>query len=41
MKTNSNNKIRKSNSKPKRPLTSKSQYRISPNTLATDESKKL
>ena len=41
MKTNSNNKIRKSNSKPKRPLTSKPQYRISPNTLATDESKKL
>ena len=45
MKTNlnSNNKIRKSNSKPKqkRPLTSQGRYKINPNILASDETKKL
>ena len=41
MKISSNNKIRKNNSKPKRPLTAKPTYKISQNIMATDESKKL
>ena len=41
--SNSNNKIKKNNSKPKqkRPLTTKNNYRINPNILASDETKKL
>ena len=40
---NLNNKNKKSNSKPKqkRPLTTKNNYRLSPNILASDETKKL
>ena len=45
MKTNynSNNKVRKSNSKskPKRPLTTKNNYKINLNIIASDEAKKL
>ena len=40
---NSNNKIKKNNSKPKqkRPATTKNNYRLKPNILASDETKKL
>jgi len=41
MRKNSNNKVRKSNSKSKRPATTKYSYKVSPNILASDESKKL
>ena len=41
--SNSNNKIRKNNSKPKpkRPLTTKNNYKINLNVIASDETKKL
>ena len=41
MRTTSKNKTRKSTSKPKRPSTTKYNHKISPNILASDETKKI
>ena len=41
MRNSSNNKVRKTNSKPKRPISTKNNYKISPNILANDETKKI
>ena len=41
MRNNSNNKLRKNNSKSKRSQTTKYNYKMSPNILASDETKKI
>ena len=41
MRTTSKNKSRKSTSKPKRPSTTKYNHKVSPNILASDETKKI
>ena len=41
MRTTSKNKTRKNTSKPKRPSTTKTNHKISPNMLASDETKKI